>query len=181
MTAKIKEADVSRQCIKGLYNQYMLIDAYKKQFLFIASRYQILYFSCTVMTIAATIVLAILGFAIVSKGWANSDLLYRALFLSLFFYTTFLGLVPKVYEHDRNAERNITKYFTLTNLQNDIYNIVAIKPGTYTHAIDSVQCKVFNDVNQTLKENRNLFIDIKADEIPTKIDVSESLPVNGKK
>jgi hypothetical protein len=46
---------------------------------------------------------------------------------------------------------------------------------------DSVQCKVFNDVNQTLKENRNLFIDIKADEIPTKIDVTESLPVNGKK
>lgn len=179
MTEKIRTADTTKTCVSGLCNEYKILDAFKGQFILTAERYEILFFCCSVMLLVCSILTGILAFTVASIGWVPTSPFYKAAFLTMFFYTTFFGLVPKVFDHEGNAEKNITKYFVLTNLQTDIYNAVALKSNS-TSRMDSVQCKTFSEMTAALKANRNLFITIRTENIPTKIDPASSVNLTEK-
>jgi hypothetical protein len=103
----------------------------------------------------------------------------RAAFIGFAFSASFSGLCIKVFNNAENADKNVNQYFYFTNLQTNIYNVFGVTDSLNKRCADSTLIKVFNENNENMKKNLNLFLDIKADKVPT-TDINSVIQGNKK-
>jgi len=158
----------TNDCTKALYNQYEYMNRYKQQHLSMASTYERYYFSFTLILLIASVIASIMGVLIARTGWQNQTPSIKAAFIGFFFSASLTGLMTNVFNNADNVNKNISKYFYFTNLQTNIYDVMAtgVDSNLNKRCADSTLLRVFWDNNKSMKENMNLFLDIKADKIP---------------
>jgi hypothetical protein len=155
------------KCTQALANQYNYIKYYKNQHVTVAEQFEIFYYAFVLILTIATVVSSIMGLLIARNGWQHQSQSIRAAFIGFIFCASFSGLCMKVFNNAENASKNATQYFYFTNLQTNIYNVFGIADSLDKKCIDSTLIKVFCENNKNMKENMNLFLDIKSNEVPT--------------
>lgn len=162
-------------CTQALANQYRYINTYKEQHLDVAEKFETFYYAFVLILSIATVVATLLIVLIARNGWQNQPLSIKAAFLGFFFTASLIGVLMNTFNNAENANKNISKYFYFTNLQTNIYDALAIDSVLDIHCKDSTLKRVFWDNNKNMKENMNLFLDIKADKIPPAPDINKSI------
>jgi predicted PurR-regulated permease PerM len=158
---------------KALANQYFYIDQYKQQHIRVAKTFEIYYYSFTLILIIASLISTILGVLIARTGWENQSAKMKAAFMGFFFSASLTGIFINVFNNSQNATNNINKYFYFNNLQTNIYEALAIDSLLPQKTKDTSLVKLFWETNKNIKENMNLFLDIKADKIPATPDINK--------
>lgn len=154
-------------CTQALYNQYLYIDSYKQQHLDVATHFETYYFSFVLILIISAVVASIMGVLIARSGWQNQTPGVKAAFIGFFFTASLTGVFMNTFNNAENVNKNISKYFYFTNLQTNIYDVLAVDTAFDRRCADSSLLRVFWDNNKNMKDNMNLFLDIKADKIPS--------------
>jgi hypothetical protein len=161
---KIKgEADSNAKAIK---NQYDYLGALKKQYLEIGYSFEVYYYSFITILVISTVITTILTAVIAKKGWDSQSSNLQATFFGFFFCASAAGVFISVFNYSQNSTDNINKYFYMTNLQTNIYDVLGADPLSSSFNKDTSILNVFNANNKNLKENMNLFINVKAESIP---------------
>lgn len=153
-------------CTQTLYNQYLHIHTYKQQHLKMAMLFETYYFSFALILAIAAVVGSIMAVLIARTGWQNQRPGVKAAFIGFFFTASLTGVLMNTFNNAENVNKNISKYFYFTNLQTNIYDALAIDSDLNRRCTDSSLLRVFWDNNKNMKDNMNLFMDIKADKIP---------------
>lgn len=166
-----KHADVN-PCTKALANQYSYINNYKKQHLEIAQNFNLYYYAFALIIVISTVASTLLGILIARTGWQNQSSSIKSAFIAFFFTASLTGVLMSTFNNAENANKNISKYFYFTNLQTNIYDALAVDTSLNRRCVDSSLMRVFWENNKNIKENMNLFLDIKADKIPSTPDMS---------
>jgi hypothetical protein len=154
-------------CTMALANQYRYLKNYKHQHVVVAEQFEVYYYAFVLVSIIAAVVSGLMGLLIARNGWQNQPQSTRAAFIGFIFCASFSGLCTKVFNNAENADKNVNKYFYFTNLQTNIYNVFGIADSLNKRCADSTLIKVFCENNENMKKNMNLFLDIKADAVPT--------------
>lgn len=163
----IRQKAPANHCTQALYNQYRYINSYKQQHLNVATNFETYYFSFALILSIAAVVASIMGVLIARTGWQNQTPGVKAAFIGFFFTASLTGVLMNTFNNADNVNKNISKYFYFTNLQTNIYDVLAIDTAFNRRCSDSSLLRVFWDNNKSIKENMNLFLDIKADKIPS--------------
>ncbi len=177
VTKDIVEADKARdslidkykntnKCTQALANQYNYIRLYKKQHMDMAQTFEVYYFAFVLILVIASVGSSIIGVLITRIGWQNQPIYVRAVFLGFFFSASFSAVCMNVFNNAENSSKNITKYFYFTNLQTNIYDALVVGDSLNVRCKDSTLLKVFWENNKNMKDNLNLFFDIKTDNVP---------------
>lgn len=161
-------------CTRALANQYRYIKHYKNQHVAIAEQFEVYYFGFVLISVIAAVVSGLMGLLIARNGWQNQHQSTRAAFIGFIFCASFSGILTKVFNNAENADKNVTHYFYFTNLQTNIYNVFGQTDSLDKRCADSSLLKVFSENNKNMKENMNLFLDIKAENVPT-TDINSAL------
>lgn len=164
----------ANQCTKALYNQYLYIDSYKQQHLHVATNFETYYFAFVLILTIAAVVASIMGVLIARTGWQNQSPGMKAAFIGFFFTASLTGVFMNTFNNADNVNKNISKYFYFTNLQTNIYDALAIDTTFDRRCADSSLLRVFWENNKNMKDNMNLFLDIKADKVPA-TDISKTV------
>lgn len=164
----------------AVINQYNYINALKKQYLDVATDYEVHYYSFITMLVLASACLTMVIAVIAQGGWQMQAPVLKAAFYGLFFVTSVAGIFVSVFSYSQNSGDNVNKYFYLTNLQTNIYNVITVNSdfksdGTRSLKRDSDILKVFVENNENLKNNLNLYLNIKVESIPSTPDVTKVL------
>lgn len=154
-------------CTKALANQYNYIKFYKKQHVNVAKEFEVFYYAFVLILVISSVVSGLMGVLIAKNGWQHQSKSIRAAFIGFVFCASFSGVCMNVFNNAENASKNATQYFYFTNLQTNIYNVFGIADSLDKKCGDSSLIKVFCENNKNMKENMNLFLDIKADKVPT--------------
>jgi len=154
-------------CTQALYNQYLYIDSYKQQHLHVATNFETYYFAFTLILTIAAVIASIMAVLIGRTGWQNQTPGIKAAFIGFFFTASLTGVLMNTFNNADNVNKNISKYFYFTNLQTNIYDVLAVDTAFERRCADSSMLRVFWDNNKNMKDNMNLFLDIKADKIPS--------------
>ena len=112
-------------CTQALSNQYYFIKRYKQQHFDLAQQFETNYYAFVLILAISAVVSSILAISIGRTGWQNQSPAMRAAFFGFFFCTSLSGVFIKVFNCAENADKNVTKYFYFTNLQTNIYNVLA--------------------------------------------------------
>jgi len=164
----------------AVINQYNYIGALKKQYLDVAMNYEVHYYTFVTMLVLASACLTMVIAVISQGGWQTQSPILKAAFYGLFFVSSVSGIFVSVFSYSQNSGDNVNKYFYLTNLQTNIYNVITVNSdfksnGTISLKRDSDLLKVFVENNENLKSNLNLYLNIKAESIPSTPDVTKVL------
>ena len=162
----IQQKANANQCTQALYNQYLYINSYKQQHLHVATNFETYYFSFVLILNISAVVASIMAVLIARLGWQNQTPGVKAAFIGFFFTASLMGVLMNTFNNADNVNKNISKYFYFTNLQTNIYDVLAVDTAFDRRCADSSLLRVFWDNNKNMKENMNLFLDIKADKIP---------------
>jgi len=154
-------------CTQALYNKYLYIDSYKQQHLHVATNFETYYFAFTLILTIAAVIASIMAVLIGRTGWQNQTPGIKAAFIGFFFTASLTGVLMNTFNNADNVNKNISKYFYFTNLQTNIYDVLAVDTAFERRCADSSMLRVFWDNNKNMKDNMNLFLDIKADKIPS--------------
>jgi hypothetical protein len=161
-------------CTKALYNQYEYINTYKDQHLHVATNFETYYFSFVLILTISAVVASIMAVLIARVGWQNQTPGTKAAFIGFFFTASLAGVMMNTFNNAENVNKNISKYFYFTNLQTNIYDALAVDAAFDRRCADSSLLQVFWDNNKNMKDNMNLFLDIKADKIPA-TDINKTI------
>jgi hypothetical protein len=161
---------------KAIANQYDYVNTLKSAYITTAETIGVHYYALVTVLIVASVASSIIVAVIARKGWKKQSPLIKAAFYGFFFCSSLPGVLVSTLNFSQNSSSNIDKYFYLTNLQTDIYNAITVDPPASAKLDkDSLVFKTFNDVNDNLKKNMNLFLDVKAENIPSTSDVNSEL------
>jgi hypothetical protein len=174
-TKLVLQYSSTNNCTQALVNQYQYLGEVKKQHLFVTKKFEVYYYGFVLVAIIATVVASIIGVLIARTGWQNQRPAVKAMFIGFFFSASLAVACMNVFNNSENSNKNISKYFYYTNLQTNIYNAIGSGDTTKLNnaCTDSTLLKVFWENNKNLKENMNLFLDIKADKIPSSPDINK--------
>ena len=159
-------------CTRALANQYSYINNYKKQHLAIAQNFNLYYYAFALIVVIATVASTLLGILIARTGWQNQSSSVKSAFVAFFFTASLTGVLMSTFNNAENANKNISKYFYFTNLQTNIYDAMAVDTALDSACTNGTLMNIFLENNKNIKENMNLFLDIKADKIPSTPDMS---------
>lgn len=171
----VEKNGIKNPCTQALFNQYRYINIYKEQHLDVAKHFEIYYYGFVLILIIATVSATIMVVIIARTGWQNQHLSIKAAFIGFFFTASLMGAFMNTFNNADNVNKNISKYFYFTNLQTNIYNVLAIDSVLDKHCADSTLLRVFWENNKNMQDNMNLFLDIKADKIPATPDINKSI------
>ncbi len=175
-TDAIKLCGNSSANTKAIANQYYYINTLKSAYITTAETIGVHYYALVTVLIIASVASTILVAIIARKGWKKQNAFIKAAFYGFFFCSSLPGVLVSTLNFSQNSSSNLDKYFYLTNLQTDIYNAITVDPPKSPKIDkDSLLLKTFNDVNENLKKNMNLFLDVKAENIPSTSDVNAEL------
>jgi hypothetical protein len=163
----IQQKAGTNHCTQALYNQYLYIDTYKQQHLHVATNFETYYFAFVLILTISAVIASIMAVLIGRTGWQNQTPGIKAAFIGFFFTASLTGVLMNTFNNADNVNKNISKYFYFTNLQTNIYDVLAVDTAFNRRCADSSLLRVFWDNNKSMKDNMNLFLDIKADKIPS--------------
>ena len=160
----------------AIANQYGYFGQLKNQYLDLASAFEIYYYGFITVLVLSVVATTIFVAVIAKKGWDGQSANLQAAFYGFFFCSSMAGIFISVFNYSQNSADNINKYFYLTNLQTNIYDVIIadpVKPLLFNK--DSLELAVFNANDRNLKDNMNLFLNIKSESIPAVPDISKVL------
>ncbi|MDR0793713.1 MAG: hypothetical protein LBE82_10425 [Chitinophagaceae bacterium] len=160
--------------INQLKEQYRFIAKVKPSYLVVAKNYNKYGLSFTLFSAIFSVLFGILTFLILRMGWQNSEIYLKILFLVAFFSLTIFGVLPKVFDNDKNTRNNLTKYLFYSGLQIHIYNLIKDNKD-YLKRNDSASLANFrgelSHINDEIRDSQNLFFDTHIDQVPGKYDI----------
>jgi len=176
---KFIQAKVSKDSVNlGLFTQFNYLKYQKKQYLETARSYEVLYFTCSCSLVFFSTITGILTFVLARRGWDLANGIIKVSFLTCAFLSTLVAAIPKVFDHEKNATNNISKYFTYSKLQMEIFNYICI-PGIQPDSVKSKKrMEVFNKVNQAINESGNLYINLSPLETTINSELFKNLEKN---
>lgn len=166
---------------KALANQYRYINQYKRQHYRVARTFEVYYYALVLVLALASLVATLIGVIIARTGWENQSPRIKAAFAGFFFCASVTAVLINVFNSSENAANNISKYFYFNNLQTNIYEGLAIDSVYNPKKRDSLLYDLFISTNKNIKENMNLFLNIKAEKIPATPDLNKLSGSQGSK
>jgi hypothetical protein len=161
--------------------QYAVLSFFKEHHKELGRVYYSNYYSFNVVLTIATIILAILVFLIANKGWQTSDIFLKISFCTVFFISSFLGIMTITLGQKENYESNFKQYLYYDKIQTNIITFVnttdQYKPSRIANLTDSFIVAISSD----LRANGQFFMAIDANKISFD-DISGKLgkSLNGK-
>ena len=123
--------------------------------------------SISLLTIFS-ILSGILGFIIAQKGWKNTDIRIRSVFLTSVALTSFYGLSISVFKQETGINQNIKSYIKYDNIQKEILNYCSTKPNR-TISGDTINVGEFQTyVVRKMIETNNVYLEFDKDAIEIK-------------
>lgn len=142
------EIDESRK-IDILNTQYKILTERKKHHKELATYFISNYYASLLVVLFATIGGGIIIFLIATRGWGRTSNYIKVSFLALVFMATFYAVFPNVFGQKQNFESNLSAFIKYDNLQYEIFNYMAVRPGS-----DSVNGHITTDSMITYINNR---------------------------
>lgn len=156
-----------------LKEQYEIAREIKDSHMMIAFHYTVYNYGFTIFFTVFSVITGILGFLLVKKGWDNTQNFYlRASFLLSFFFSSLFGIFPRVMSNEDNVKNNLSKYHLYTGIQMDLYTLAKDNKGYFERntkaSMDSLNREIIA-ITKSIKDNEDLYFDIKIDEVPSEV------------
>jgi len=153
--------------------QYEISREIKDSYMMIAFHYTVYNYAFSIFFTVFSVITGLLGFLLVKKGWDNTKNFYlRAAFLVSFFFSTIFGVFPRVMNNEENVKNNLSQYHLYSGYQMDLYTLSKDNKGYFERnskgSLDSLNLEIMA-ISKSIKDNENLYFDIKIDQVPTDI------------
>jgi hypothetical protein len=150
--------------LKSRFNQ---IDILKQSYLTFSVNAYSVWYASTHLFVLTSILFAIAGFLIAKQGWDNIKNFYlKASFLMLFFFTTYFGLIPTVFNNKEVGQENTNKYFNLESVQIDITELLKNnKSMLINNKLPNIDSAI-HQIDSRIKAINNINFDIYSDKVP---------------
>jgi hypothetical protein len=137
-------------------NQYYVSKQLKHYYMDMAITYNNNYYRFSICFVVFTTLLTIILFLVAAKGWQNSNIFLKTLFLLTTLLSSFYFFLPNVFSNKENLQNNLQKVIVFQKLQSNIISFSNTLNESDRKKVDSM----ITNINDTIKNNYNFIINI---------------------
>ncbi len=141
-----------------LKTQYKILSERKKHHRDVANYFVSNYYASMLIVLFSSISAGIIVFIIAGKGWNQTHLYVKAVFLVLVFISVFFSVFPGVFGQRGNFEHNLDAFLRYDNLQVEIFNYLTTSNyGDVQGNYMSTDSMIYY-INRKINESNRIYI-----------------------